>query len=1496
MKNANLKKRVLATMVSATVAFGGVAVAAPSADADPRITSQYSALDNIDQQAALDYNATQTVNREMNMMATNLGPGWCIDAHLDVPYDNTLFDVRKLDGTSGFYGFNGNYGGDLRIHPDIQRAAISLTKSMLTDYYKGNAAEVEKKNFALQALLSNNLEMLDKMRGLIRGNVKAAPVGPDSKLPPEISEQEFLEWTGFEIGYNYGKPLGQSAFFLSKNEEYFSQLNVKSGEYVTVLVPKNYNVYEDLNFERTNQRIVIVAQPGLDGFEPQIKVDRVTKTVTPDPVTVTETRPGQTVTETVKVTPTRWAEAEYRPTVTKTEHVQPVKTVTETATQPDTTVTAWEQPEMTGVTETFTREVEPTTVTETAPQETVTEYAETPVTVTKTETVTPTVTQDGATETSKVTQTAEPVYVTETVTQPEKTETKTVTAAPKTVVSTVHTTVTNRKEIERTTEVERYFRDYKYAFDFGNSEKSREVEVKGLGDWKIDFIDDSNGLVKVEKKIVDGKAVLDITPIREGRGTVRIVVVDAEGNRNEYTINVVNEKTDKIVQNEVVQNNHYFNVGTSTLEQTIPVPQGWEYEIVEGGNYLTTNPVNGGFTVKVNEGVLRGTAKIKVYEVGEDGKPTGYENNYTFNIDAMQDQFNQFRTIGNQNPYTLEIENIEGEPKITAGEDVVESLEKNKDGFWVLTPKSDAQGTVVITAKDKDGQNYTVNLTVKQGTNVQIDATTFFLIDQDEAEITADSEDWELERVSGNPDNWTVTRDGKVWKIKANAPGTATFNLYAPGPNGERILKGQYVAVNKTQPTEKLDPAKLDYELSDRGTATLTPGSWNSARNLAVITKGEENATLTEKDGKYVIEPKVGFEGEIEVTEYLQDPKTGETLKDADGEDVVVAIHTLKVTPKPIAERDFDITSDQEVNLGADDSLNWVIVEGEDLLDANASDLSTGKFVAKPNAEGTIVLEARNARDLPVSKVTINVKPAEVREETIELNANSRAGLTLPEGFTYKIVGDEIVDIERNGRELNVTPKEGKTGTTVLEVSDERGNVVYRYKLVVDGTDNNSGSKTINNSFKITEDGSFKITRVNDNDIKIVSGNDSAEIVKNTKDEWILEPKEGSAGNQVIVVETRGDVIVKRHVIDIAPEPTPLRYKEERRLVVEKIDGFITKGKPTNEFRVLRGHDLIDEPKLENGDLQIIPREGKTGTVLVEEVDSEGNPVRVVELEIPKNPEYAEGNTPPSIDYTGNKKDGWNVTVTGGSNSADIKLCESIDSNGKCVNPTRMDDKYVVPGNPTEEGSQFHIKPGDYLNKYKYIVLRGSENGMGSDVEVVIDLEAGAKLDNQQTDKGSSELDGKCIASIVGLSAPLLLAIPLGILSQVQIPGLEGLSAQVNDAIREANDQIQRGLGIYDNERAQRAASFQGALSVENQEMLGLAAGSLAAITLGLLIVDGVLRACGQEEMTSSYKLGEATDSEFLKYGSSGKTATEGAKAEDSESAGSSNEGSSSEK
>ncbi|WP_168161907.1 hypothetical protein, partial [Corynebacterium sp. HMSC08F01] len=85
-------------------------------------------------------------------------------------------------------------------------------------------------------------------------------------------------------------------------------------------------------------------------------------------------------------------------------------------------------------------------------------------------------------------------------------------------------------------------------------------------------------------------------------------------------------------------------------------------------------------------------------------------------------------------------------------------------------------------------------------------------------------------------------------------------------------------------------------------------------------------------------------------------------------------------------------------------------------------------------------------------------------------------------------------------------------------------------------------------------------------------------------------------------------------------------------------------------------------------------------------------------------------------------------------------------------------------------------------------------------------------------------------------------------------------------------DQIQRGLGIHDDDRSRRAAGLQGAFNVANPEMLSLAAGSLGAITLGLFLIDGVLRACGQEEMTSSYKIGEATGQDWMMHGSSGKS------------------------
>ena len=1454
LKNAHLKKRVLATMVSATVAFGGVAVAAPTADADPRITNVYSALDQGDYDAALKYNKTQQVNRNMDLMTTMFGPGWCIDAHLDVPQYYTQFDVRRLDGTSGFYGFNGNMGGDLSIHPDIEKAAINLTKTMLDSYYAGKTEEVRKKNFALQALLSNNLEQLDKMRGLIEGTVKFQ----SGTKPPEVSADEFLQWTGFEIRRNFGNPIGQSAFYLYKNEQAFSQLKVKTGEYVTVLVPKSYNVYEDLNKEPTNQRIVIIAQPGLEGYEPKKNIVRETVTKTAEPVTTTVTRPAGTSTVTQYVQPEFHKEVVTQPTITKTEVVSQNVTTTQTVTQADKTVTTTKRPRVEHNTETYTREVEPTTVTETAPQQTITRYVDEPVLVTTTKTITPTVTEDAPKETKYVTKTAEPVYETTTVTEAPKTETATVTAAPKTSTVTAHVTQTNVSEVERTKIVERYIRNYKYAIDFNMSEKSRQLEVENLGDWEIDFVDDSNGLVKVEKKIINGKAVLDITPVKEGRGVVRIIVVDAEGNRNEYVINVVNEKTEKIVETEAVVNNHYFNVGIGNLKQTIQIGKNWNYEVVDGGGIIDTKVVEGGIEVTAKKN-SRGTATIKVYEE-INGKRTGNENNYIFNIDALADRFNQSRVIGNANSYKLEIKDVEQKPQIKSGEDLIQSIEKDDEGFWIITPKPGAEGEAVIEATDKDGNVYTYTLTIKQGTNVLVDVQTHNIVEGESREIVAEGDDFILEPAGSayNQENWDIKREGNKFTVTNKTNDTATFNLYKKDENSPsgRILVGVYTFIAKPAEKEDFTPGNVEYNIIDRNTVKITPGDAAGTPNTIKVTKNAENATVIVEDGVYRIMPKPGFEGDIVVEETAQGK--------------LIATYTIHVKKGEVEEQVKDAESNSLVSFsGVKDGQVLRITEGENLVNLEESDLKNGQIKFKPGAEGKVVIENLNSRDLPFQRFIFNVKPVDVQEETFDLVGNTSANFRLNKNFTFEITeGEDIIDVEKQDGGFVVKPKDGKEGRAVVEVKDENGHVVYRYIFNVDGTKKNSGNTTINNDFKLTENGTFKITRRNENKIVVQDGSEWVEVDTSKDGEWILTPKPGSVGKTVTVVETRGDVVVKRHTIKIVSDPKPLNFKEERRVYIEKLDGKINPGTPGNTFNIIRGRDFVEEEKLEDGSLQITPTEQKYAKILVEERDPEGNPVRIVELEVPPT---SQGDTPtPPIfigEPKGNPKDGWNFTIEGDSNSVEINVCKD----GKCV---PLDPKKVK-----RDGKKIIIEPGAIpAGDWDYIWIVGVENGIRKDdVERKINIKATInKQDVTRGEKqGSSELDGKCIASIVGLSAPLLLAIPLGILSQVHIPGLEGLSAQVNDAIRQANDQIQRGLGIYNDDRAQRAASLQGAFNVSNPEMLNMAAGSLGAITLGLFLIDGVLRACGQEEMTSSYKLGEATGQDWLMHGSSGKSSSD---------------------
>ena len=1311
LHNANLKKRIMATMVAGAVAFGGAAAVAPAADADVRITSQYSTLDSAVEQVAVDYNLKQEWNRDSGQYQTPFGPGWCIDRHLDVPRTNTAYEVRKLDGTSGFYGFNGDMGGNLKIDEDIERAAINLTKLMLTDVKQGKNADAKAKNVALQALLSNNKETLNLLRGWVAGsrNVHVPGVKP-------VTPQQFLQWTGFEVRKSYFEQSGQANYYLAKNDAASSRLNVKDGEYVTILLPRSYNVYEDLSKEPTNQRIVTIAQPGLEGFEPDVK-------------------------------------EEPKPSTSTTTTVAPGPTVTATATA---------------------------------------------------------------------------------------------TAAPETKVESTTVTSTQREEKTTTKVVERYFRHFSYAFDFRFSEKSEEIEVKDLGSWQIDFVDDSNGLVEVTKEVrEDGTAILKITPKKEGSGKVRIVVVDNEGNRHEYIIDVVNESTTVETTGEVTVNNHYFNVGVSGVNQSIDIPAGWDYEIVAGNGLVTTEEKDGKLNVKINDGVLRGNVKIVVFEKDDKGEKTGNKNVYEFNIDATSDKYTQTRVIGNANSYKLDIEaDIPNKPEIVSGEDLIESIEK-RDGSWIITPKPNAEGKVVLKAVDADGNTYTYTLDIKPGANVLVDVETHLIEEGTTVDVKAGGEGWDLKQTGGDEANWEIVKTDGGFKINNKVNSTGIFNLYAPDENAKdgRVLVGVYTIVAKPKEEDaQYEIPKFTQDLEDRNTAQFKPGTEG---NTFEIIEGEDNATLIKtEDGKFRVLPNPGFEGKIVVAEKSPNGKT-------------VAEWTLNVTKGEIDKQQIDAESKDELNISVK---NQRIVKGEDLI----ARIENGTVYFKEGAEGQVIIENLNSRDLPFEEWTIDVTPSTPREENIKLEGSSKLTLTLPEGSDYEVTDESLVEVTKDGNTIVVTPKDGAEGTTQVKVKNNRGvYVIYNIDVVPGANGNGGSSESREQNFKLTEDGSFTITRINKNEIRVENGEEHVNVELDEKTgKWVLTPKgKDSVGKTVTVVEVgKNDKVVKRHTIEIVEQPTPLKFVEERVVYERDINDKIVPGK-NNTLHVVRGKDLITNAAPDSkGQLFIQPTEDKHGTILVEERDSKGNPVRLVEMEIPR---ASEGLTPPQLDWKGTPDKGIDINVKGGENSVEVYVCYNDD----CTKKKRLE-----PGKEIEVGEdgKLRVLPGAHLDGGKKLMVVPVENGKVIDKDKVI-INITQQDTTVQEQGSSSELDGKCIASLVGLSAPLLLAIPVGILSQVQIPGLEGVSAQINNAMREANDRVQHGLGIYNEDRAQRAAGFQNAFQGVNTEQLGMAAGALGAITVGLLIVDQVMRACGQEESTSSYQLGKATDSDFLMYGSSGK-------------------------
>ena len=113
------------------------------------------------------------------------------------------------------------------------------------------------------------------------------------------------------------------------------------------------------------------------------------------------------------------------------------------------------------------------------------------------------------------------------------------------------------------------------------------------------------------------------------------------------------------------------------------------------------------------------------------------------------------------------------------------------------------------------------------------------------------------------------------------------------------------------------------------------------------------------------------------------------------------------------------------------------------------------------------------------------------------------------------------------------------------------------------------------------------------------------------------------------------------------------------------------------------------------------------------------------------------------------------------------------------------------------------------------------------------------------------EINEKCVATSVGFGLPLLALIPLGLATQMQIPGLSEFAAQANARIQDVNTQIQQQAGLFNPEVAVRVDEINKQLGQFGLNV-GTLAGGVALLAAGILAGTIIYDNCSPEGATSS--------------------------------------------
>ena len=492
-----------------------------------------------------------------------------------------------------------------------------------------------------------------------------------------------------------------------------------------------------------------------------------------------------------------------------------------------------------------------------------------------------------------------------------------------------------------------------------------------------------------------------------------------------------------------------------------------------------------------------------------------------------------------------------------------------------------------------------------------------------------------------------------------------------------------------------------------------------------------------------------------------------------------------------------------------------------DVLDKDGNPIEDAKVEVDPNTgeikvtvpEGTKPQDGKVVvKDKGGNKVgEIDIKITEPKDETSTVDPSVKPG--------------DNTTVPADGGEHNVGTVENPTGDEEGKLVDKDGNEIPGSKVEID------------------EDGNVKVTvpeGTDPQDAKVVvtdkDGNPVGEIDVN-----IVDPESDAANN----VPNYGD----RKNVEAGKTEKSDPFEGKTDVPVKEATGKSSAGSDDWTFNTVPETGVVEATA---------PGYDK----VEEKIDSE---LPNVDSSWDKFKEIFTPYVRPSVDVDFTYNDGSKNSATAGfdlvgkdgkslldpngdfdgdgiSNKDEIEKGSNPADEGDIPDTTAPEINPVAPGDKTISGKG--DRPGEdikvTLPNGKVIETTTDKDGNWKiNVPSNVELKPGDKVTvtdgagNNATAQVGIDT-GKCVATSVGFGLPLIALLPIGLATQLEIPGLSDFAAQANAQIQNFNTQIQQQMGIFNPQVASQVDAINAKLGQYGTD-LATVAGGLALIAAGIL-------------------------------------------------------------